>query len=280
MKFILAALLAGFCYASPTLQIKRQCGSPAIKPDTSTNIVGGKDAIPYSWPWQVGIFRSNGPLFNCGGTLIANQWIMTAAHCVINNIPKLYKVKLGVFNNTRDDEPGETVSNVAEIYAHRGYDFEKLINDIAVVKLSSPVEYTDHISPICLPNIDEELPAADTNVFTTGWGRVNPSNWESSRTLKQVLMPLMSTEKCKARIGYPKFDEKLHICAGFDEGGKGICHGDSGGPGMIQNEDGTWKQIGINCYVPQATCATAAGSGYTRVSAFVDYVKQYVKDLP
>jgi len=284
MKFLLLLLGAGLCcnnsLAFPEQKTVRKCGVPAVKPDTSTNIVGGKDAIPYSWPWQISIFEDGE--HNCGATLITSEWVMTAAHCVSEKNPGLYTIKLGVFNNSRIDEDGEIISNVTEVHRHPDFDYGKLINDIALMKLANPVEFTDHISPVCLPtNQDEELPRAGTNLFTTGWGRVNASTYEFPTSLKQVMLPLMSTETCKAKNNVnPIFDEKLHICAGFDQGGKGICHGDSGGPAMYQTEDGSWIQIGINCFVQMGRCASPSGSGYTKVSAMMDYVKKYVKDLP
>jgi len=286
MKFILLVLVADFCYtnlhAFSLQQIQRQCGVPAIKPDTSTNIIGGKDAIPYSWPWQVSLFMHGG--FMCGGTLITNQWVITAAHCVaFDKNPEAYTVKLGVFNNSRIDEDGEIISDVTEVNSHPDFDISKIINDVALIKLTDPVKFTDHISPVCLPTSqDEELPRAGTNLFTTGWGRVNnrTDTWELSDNLKQVALPLMSTEQCKARNAVnPIFDEKIQICAGFDQGGKGICQGDIGGPAMFQTEDGSWKQVGIISYMQQFKCASPT-SAYTKISAMMDFIKQYVKDLP
>jgi len=298
MKFLTFLLVAGYCYTSLAFSIKqaqRRCGIPSIKPDTSTNVVGGKDVIPYSWPWQISLLMAGN--HRCGGALITNEWVMTAAHCVDQRYPQVYKIRLGVFYNSLDmattpstpnensqvGEDGEIISKVIEIHSHPNYD-PGLTNDIALLKLANPVKVTDHISPVCLPTTqDEELPTAGTNLFSTGWGRVSAveDERELSRTLKQVLLPLMSTEKCKERNAEnPKFDEKVHLCAGFDQGGKGICHGDSGGPAVFQTEDGTWKQIGITSFVQKGTCASPSGSGYTKVSAMMDFVKQYVKDLP
>jgi len=277
---VVATLLAVFCLVSavPIEQApERKCGVPAIKPDTSTNIVGGKNAIPYSWPWQVSIRL--GSSHNCGGTLITNQWVLTAAHCATTR-PSAYSVVLGVFAKAKNDEPGEIISNVTEVYQHPKYSSSKLTSDIALMKLGKPIEYTDHISPLCLPTQNEALPKAGTDVQIIGWGNTKAPSSEPSPTLKQVALPLMSTEECKARNPRnPVFDETAHLCVGLEQGGKGACHGDSGSSASVQLSDGSWHQIGIASYVQNGQCASKSGTGYTRVSSYIDFVKEHVKEL-
>jgi len=280
MNLVIIALTFAVCiYADAAAVEKRQCGIPAIKPDTSTDIVGGKDAIPYSWPWQVLLRRNNIPF--CGASLITNQWLITAAHCVFDSKPSAFSAVLSVFNKTRNDEPGEQISSITQFHVHPEFEPQNLVNDIALMKLSSPVNFTDHISPVCLSSIQgEELPAVGTNVFITGWGNTKVPSRDPSATLKQAVVPLMSTEVCRVRNpAYPKFDEKAHFCIGFDRGGKGACHGDSGGPAMFQTPDGSWKQIGITSFGQYGVCASPAGTGYTKVPSYVDFIKKYVHDL-
>jgi len=251
-------------------QAERKCGVPVIKPDTSTDIVGGKDAIPYSWPWQVHLVLDG--RWWCGATLITNQWVLTAKHCVEGNGPKAFRVKLGVFNKLKNDEPGEVIADVTEIHNHPTY-------NISLMKLSSPVEFTDHIIPICLPTQDEQLPAVGTNVFTVGWGNTKLPSSVDSNTLKQVAMPLVSDQKCEAAIKHKRFDSKTELCIGFENGNKTVCHGDSGGSALVQIEDGSWKQIGITYYVQNLSCLQPGYSGFTKVAYFLDFIKQYVHDL-
>jgi len=254
-----------------------KCGVPAIKPDTSTDIVGGKDSIPHSWPWQV--MTSIG----CGATLITDQWVLTAAHCISSRNPKSNTVRLGVFDKTKK-EPGQLSAEVSEVYVHPNYTGSSPVvwnsHDIALLKLAKPVEFTDHISPICLPTVQDELPAAGTDTFIIGWGNTKVPSRDPSPTVKQVMVPLVAQETCKARNTDDfKFNEKLEICVGFDKGGKGACHGDSGGPALIQNADGTWKQIGVTSWVHKGQCAGPTHTVYAKVSAFLDFIRQYVKDV-
>jgi len=264
--------------AGPLGKEDAKCGRPAVKPDTSTEIVGGKDAIPYSWPWQVALFRPGIGQF-CAGTIISPQWVVTAGHCFYGSTnPDIYKVKLGVYNKNLNDEPGEQVLEISEIHVHPKYNPSKVVYDITLLKLKTPVSFTDHISPICLPAaLQEDLPDAGSNVFVTGWGDTEEGGSDSD-TLRQVAVPVQSTEKCKA--AYPgKIYEDTQFCAGLDKGGKDSCQGDSGGPVVFQNPtDGTWRQIGIVSW--GFGCAEPKYFGvYSKLSAYVDFIQQYVKDL-
>jgi len=290
LLFVLS-ILACFTLFDSIAQQNVKCGSPAIKPDTSTSIVGGKDVIPYSWPWQVLlVYKSNGKL-QCGGSVISPLWVMTAAHCVLSGNTKTFQVKLGVFNKAKKDEPGTQTFDISEIHVHPKFDYGKAIYDIALLKLISPVTYSDHVSPVCLPNaLKENLPEAGTTVFSTGWGntvgrfrefRVISGKFTEfqSDTLQQVGIPLQSSQKCRNSYGR-EFYEDTQFCAGFDQGGHNNCNGDSGGPVVFQDaaNNGTWKQIGIVSW--GRGCARPKYYGVnSKVSAFVDFIQKYVTDL-
>jgi len=263
------------------IQNEVKCGIPAVKPDTSSNIVGGKDAIPYSWPWQVALFKGDRQW--CGGSLISNQWVMLAAQCVEDRSPSLYKVKLGVFNKTVDNEPGEVVSKISAIVPHPNFDFDAdccVPYDIALVKLEKPVEYTDHISPVCLP--DGKDPLSGTDAILTGWG-LTKAKGADNIPLKQVTVPIALWYKCYTANN--RYNNTHMICFGLEEGGKGVCDGDGGGPAVYQKPDdnGRWTQLGIASW-GSVSCAQKSGghpySVYTRVSTHLDFVKEHVKDLP
>jgi secreted trypsin-like serine protease len=281
MKFLSALFSVALCLV-PFAARAQKCGVPAIKPDISSNILGGKDAVAYSWPWQVTVHIWMFDRYNqmCGGSLIANQWILTSAGCFYDFIPwsPRIQIRLGVFDSNRTDEAGQQNVNVTEYHIHPQYSrpnaTNNAYNDVALLKLKDPVQYTDHISPICLPTQqDEALPAAGTSIFVAGWGWKNPSNPGTGKeTLKQVSGPTVATDACKqAHVG--RIDEKNHFCAGTKSSGPKPWIGDEGGPGVVQDPpgSGTWKQIGISLAWESDNYWVLS-----RVSAFVDFIKQYV----
>jgi len=285
---IIVCILATICFCSPFKS--EECGRPAVTPDTSTNVIGGKDAIPYSWPWQVAVavyYPKDSPVFHAnnefyfGASLISDQWLVTSAYPVYKHGVASNKAKLGVFDKTRIDEPGEKVIEIEEVHIHPKFNYTLSINDIALLKLKTPVQFTDHVSPICLPATqDEELPDADTAMFLAGWGYTKVGEGGETQTLKQTNVPLVSTEQCKKRNGEAT-PTQTQFCAGLDEGGRGPCwDGDIGGPLMYQDPiTKVWKQIGIasngnTCALPEDGYPT-----YTKVSAFLDFIRANVMDL-
>jgi len=292
MKLIIvSSILATFCFGSP-LQSNpdtvANCGVPAVKPDTSSNVAGSKDAIPYSWPWQVAVHypRNYTPGYPVteegyfGASLIANQWLMTSAMNVLVYPNANYTAKLGVFNKNKIDESGEQIITVAEIHVHPMYDFGESAYDIALLKLARPVEFTDHISPICLPTLGEALPDAGTTVFLAGWGATDDDGSETA-TLRQTSIPIVSEAKCKQRNG-DRIEKRLLFCAGLDEGGRGHCYGgDVGNPLVWQDpKSGMWKQIGI-ASLGTGLCATPdfPYPTFSKLSLFMDFVREKVGNL-
>jgi len=209
---------------------------------------------------------------------------MTAAHCVdgekLGKLDEYYNIRLGVFNKTRTDEGGEQIAEILEIHIHPKYTFLNVTYDIALLKLTKPVQFTDHVSPICIPTIqDEELPSVGTNMFIIGWGNTKAPSSDDSEILKQAVVPRVSDQKCKTADPRHEedYDEKVQFCVGFDNGYVGGCHGDSGGPAMIQTSDGSWKQMGIFSWIHSGRCASPSYSVYSKVPAFVDFIQKYVK---
>jgi len=265
-----------------SLKSRIECGVPAIKPDTSTNIAGGKDAIPYSWPWQVAVFSTEDgeEKFVNGATLISNQWIMSSAGSIWNK-PENYMAKLGVFDKDENGEAGEVLVKIAEIHFHYNYSQWDLLSpyDIALLKLEKPVEFTDHISPICLPKTkDEAIPAAGTTVFLSGWGHIGPIINDTTKTLQQIALPILPTDNCTEK--YPAlFNTDTQFCTGTETGGFETCYGDDGGPVAIQ-EAGIWKQVGIITRIGACSGLESVKLGIkSKVSAYLDFIQDIVTDL-
>uniref|UniRef100_A0A8C4E3A9 chymotrypsin n=1 Tax=Dicentrarchus labrax TaxID=13489 RepID=A0A8C4E3A9_DICLA len=141
------------------------CGSAPLN-KLGTKIVGGEGAAAGSWPWMASL-QHNSEHF-CGGSLINNQWVLTAAHC-LNSTSDLI-VYLGG-NAAVDPNPNAVYRTVSQIINHPNYNNETNNNDISLLRLSSPVKFTDYIRPVCLA-ANGSVFEAETTCWVTGWGDI------------------------------------------------------------------------------------------------------------
>ncbi|XP_053550126.1 uncharacterized protein LOC128641613 [Bombina bombina] len=243
------------------------CGSPLI----SSRIVGGTNAVEGKWPWQISLKYQGSHI--CGGSLISNHWVMTAAHCFENSVlASLYKVRLGAYQLSLTNAH-EVTSDVKRIIVHPNYTTANSYGDIALLELSSPVTYTDYILPICVPSAEISFPN-DMECWVTGWGNIKSSeNLPYPQTLQEVMTPIISRSSCDAmyHIGSGISSSVTiilgsQICAGYQAGQKDSCQGDSGGP-LVCKINGIWYQAGIVSWGDG--CAEENRPGvYTLVSEF------------
>ncbi|XP_066205543.1 chymotrypsinogen 2 isoform X2 [Saccopteryx leptura] len=142
------------------------CGVPAIHPVLSglSRIVNGEDAVPGSWPWQVSLQDSTGFHF-CGGSLISEDWVVTAAHCGVRTS---HRVVAGEFDQGSDDEDIQ-VLKIAKVFKNPKFNMFTINNDITLLKLATPARFSQTVSAVCLPNAADDFPAG-TLCATTGWG--------------------------------------------------------------------------------------------------------------
>ncbi|XP_076257708.1 transmembrane serine protease filzig isoform X1 [Rhynchophorus ferrugineus] len=222
-------------------------------------IVGGKGATFGEFPWQVlvrestwlGLFTKN----KCGGVLINEKYVMTAAHCQPAIFASLVAV-FGEFDISGDLESKKPVSkNVKRVIVHRKYDPDTFENDLALLELESPVKFDSHIIPICLPRDNEDFTGRMATV--TGWGRLRYGGAVPS-VLQEVQVPIMENNICQdmyRTAGHSKVILDSFLCAGYTTGEKDSCEGDSGGPLVLQRPDGRYELAGtvshgIKCAAP------------------------------
>ncbi|GAB1608838.1 tryptase-2-like, partial [Argonauta hians] len=231
-------------------------------------IVNG-DPIPQCrTPWIVNliIFRSRNYRESfelCGGTLIDNSHILTAAHCVLpNEDGNVIRLKV----NLATDDPSNPVYTIlarSYNYYHQ-YTFNRYgipYNDIATVKLASPVRYSKCLYPISLPDQDELFTG---DCWALGWG-ANGYDQSPSASLQIVKLPIVSTRYCP----WPGLVNS-QMCAGQYSAWsrtKGICTGDSGGP-LVCEKDGRPVLAGLASY---GNCGRKPGI-FTKVSSFVNWI--------
>lgn len=141
----------------------------------TVGIVGGTDCSPHQWPFVVAIFK-NGKL-HCGGAIKSEQWIITAAHCFHTPHKHYYEVRAGLLRQ-RSYNPEVQVIHVEKVYVYPGYNQQKMIEDLALVKLAVPLKYNRYVRPICLPapgrsstdNNWKMGPSPGTICSVMGWG--------------------------------------------------------------------------------------------------------------
>uniref|UniRef100_A0A673J169 chymotrypsin n=1 Tax=Sinocyclocheilus rhinocerous TaxID=307959 RepID=A0A673J169_9TELE len=222
------------------------CGVPAIKPQTiGSRIVNGQNAISGSWPWQVSLQLPNSFHF-CGGSLINQNWVLTAAQCAV-----LYTVL-------------SFLENIIVVITHPLYSRATFNNDIALLKLSSPVTFTPRISPVCLaPSNTSILPG--TRCFTTGWGQT--ASTSHPEVLQQTGVPIISPAVCRQIWGQNRITDTM-ICAGAS--GSSSCQGDSGGP-LVCESSGVWTLVGSVSW-ETSTCDTRFPAVYARISQLRSWI--------
>uniref|UniRef100_A0A1A9ZGU9 Peptidase S1 domain-containing protein n=1 Tax=Glossina pallidipes TaxID=7398 RepID=A0A1A9ZGU9_GLOPL len=236
---------------------KFQCG---MRPQIKTGrIVGGKGSTFGAYPWQVlvrestwlGLFTKN----KCGGVLITNRFVITAAHCQPGFLASLVAV-MGEFDISGDLESKRAITkNVKRVIVHRQYDPATFENDIALLELDNAVQYDSHIVPICMPSDKADFTGRMATV--TGWGRLKYGGGVPS-VLQEVQVPIIENSVCQEMFhtaGHNKRILNSFLCAGYANGQKDSCEGDSGGPLVLQRPDGRYELAGtvshgIKCAAP------------------------------
>ncbi|RMX59825.1 hypothetical protein pdam_00007343 [Pocillopora damicornis] len=211
-----------------------ECGRSVVP---QGRVIGGTDAIHGSWPWQVGLYAGDDDSkFFCGGSLIKPNWVVTAAHCINDNLPVAsYRIRLGDWHRFFPDGT-EQVRNASKVIKHPKYNYPSLINnDIALIKLDHPVLLNSHVNTICLPKRDVAV-SLNSTCYITGWGKVKHPG-ASYHKLQQAQLPLVSNAECSQKLSASPSGGILNVtkqmvCAGNlnPNESQGGCHGDSGGP--------------------------------------------------
>jgi len=226
-------------------------------------IVGGEDATYGEFPHQIALLRGGvGGSLMCGGSLVAENWVVTAGHCCDGQHANRLAVSVGSHHLNKEDPDQEDIP-VQHIYLHHDYDSWTITNDICLLKLKHAATLGDHVALIDFPAANEEYDAG-TLCTVSGWGTTSEGG-HLAKILQKVEVPVVSDEDCRASYGESDIADSM-ICAGLDQGGKDSCQGDSGGPFMCGSELTGVVSWGYGC-------AEAGYPGvYTQTSYFIDWL--------
>ncbi|CAH1785836.1 unnamed protein product [Owenia fusiformis] len=263
----------------PGPMVSRPCGDRNLDQLYRTRIIGGKQVIPLSWPWMVSLWYDG--QHYCAGTLINNYWILTAAQCFSynRNVPRKWTANLARHDLSGNDRLQRQI-NFAEIISHENFTNFPISNDIALVRLATPIAYSTGIFPACIPYIDPFAPAlryGDPDnrfqCFSMGWGIYSARQFSTySNVIRQVQLPILKSSLCNSTNWYNGKVSNEMLCAGYANGGKDTCTGDSGGP-LICNLHNRWQQAGITSW--GGVCAQARQPGvYTRVASYTSWINE------
>ncbi|XP_035446891.2 uncharacterized protein LOC118273840 isoform X2 [Spodoptera frugiperda] len=267
----------------PQAANKGQCGirhSQGINGRIKTPAYVDGESEFGEYPWQTAILKKDPKesVYVCGGTLIDGLHILTAAHCVKSYKGFELRVRLGEWDVNRDVEFYPYIErDIVAVHVHPLYYAGTLDNDLAILKMDHPVEWTKypHISPACLP--DKYTDYSGQRCWTTGWGKDAFGDYgKYQNILKEVDVPILSHGQCQqqlrqTRLGYNYELNPGFTCAGGEEG-KDACKGDGGGP-LVCERSGTWQIVGVVSW--GIGCGQPGVPGvYVKVAHYLDWISQ------
>jgi len=229
----------------------------AVSAERDWRIVGGETAVDRV-PYQVSlrIFGSHA----CGGAIISDRWVVTASHCIYQQLAATMAIYVG--SNRRTS--GGVSYSVARRVLHPNYNRPQYANDIGLLQTTAQIGFTDSVQPIRLRR--EYVPDLAFPIRLTGWGRLSAGG-ATPQDLQTINLQHVDYQRCidlHTGSGAGEYVSEGHLCT-YTQAGEGACNGDSGGPLVYEGELVAVVNWGIPCGVgfPDAHC---------RISTYYDWI--------
>ncbi|XP_008070348.1 kallikrein-14 [Carlito syrichta] len=230
--------------------------------EDENKIIGGYTCVQNSQPWQAALMAGPWRHFLCGGALLSDQWVITAAHCA----RPILRVYLGK-HNLRRWEATQQLLRVTRQVTHPYYNSRTHDNDLMLLRLEKPVTLGRAVRPISLP---KDCPSPGTPCIASGWGTISSPIARYPHSLQCVNINITPDQVC--RRAYPGAITPGMVCAGVPQGGKDSCQGDSGGPLVCRGELQGLVSWGME------RCALPGYPGvYTNLCKYQDWIKQTMR---
>ncbi|CAN7986332.1 unnamed protein product, partial [Ixodes hexagonus] len=247
---------------------KKECGRRQGANTVSERIVNGTEAKPDDWPWMVGLYTPY-DTFNCGGVLISDRHVLTAAHCFDNkrvrHITRTLQCKI------------KNCSRIRTKYRAFHKTRDKATIDIAIITLKEAVNFTKHVQPICLP-ADCEEPPLNVTTYISGWGfTCTYLNYSTQDTVIKILLPVICQRACTFTYTKRRAEKTVTSArASTNRNIHAIFQGDSGGP-LMYEDNGQWYLLAVNsagsdnCYNPDEPSRHISVSYFVGAFIWIDY---------
>jgi ElaB/YqjD/DUF883 family membrane-anchored ribosome-binding protein len=266
---------------------KRRKRATSDIPTRKSRIVGGAATKIQEFPWQVSLQSMGSHV--CGGSVILNDWVVTAAHCTdVFDRPSDWTAYAGLDRSTLKEQGSKR--EVKAIIQHPNFNQNDFDNDISLLKLKSPFTYTEKIQPICVPTSNLYYMNEAITCFVSGYGTIFAGG-PASDALNSVKVPILKNNLCNDWFSESTQGEAKDwvysnmVCAGYENGHLDGCQGDSGGPLQCVKTKSTKEQHFEEVwYLSGAVswgigCAEAKKPGvYTRIGYFEEWIWEVITE--
>ncbi|XP_069057946.1 transmembrane protease serine 3-like [Pleurodeles waltl] len=244
--------------------VSLQCTDCGRRLAVGQRIIGGSPSSEGSWPWQVSLHWEGQHI--CGGSIISSQWVLTAAHCFV--LSGLFTVKKWRVHAGSVFIGSSGIYSVQNIYYNAQFSSSTTDYDVALLKTSLPLQFSETLRPVCLPGYRQQF-QPNGNCWITGFGHVNEGG-NVSPVLREAKLQLIDAVTCNQSRYYDGTITPRMMCAGYLDGTVDSCQGDSGGP-LVCQEDGLWWQVGIVSWGEGCGRPNRPGV-YANLSVLLDWV--------